>query len=210
MAGSPSVDLEVAGRTVRISNPDKIYFPERGVHQARRRHLLPQRGRRHPAGPARATDHTGALAERRGRGDEAVHPGRQPGRRVLPEAPAHQGRAAVGRVGRDQLPQWAQGRRALPGRPGPRGLGGPARARSCSTRGRSGVPMWTHPTSCASTSTRSPGTDFADAAAAADGGPRGARRAGLGRLSRRPPAGVGYTSTSASLHGGRSSRSAGR
>ena len=28
--------------------------------------------------------------------------------------------------------------------------------------------MWTHPTSCASTSTRSPGTDFADAAAAAE------------------------------------------
>jgi DNA ligase D len=30
VAGSPSVDIEAAGRTVRISNPDKIYFPERG------------------------------------------------------------------------------------------------------------------------------------------------------------------------------------
>jgi DNA ligase D len=30
MAGSAAIELEVAGRTVRVSNPDKIYFPERG------------------------------------------------------------------------------------------------------------------------------------------------------------------------------------
>src|SRR5215470_1220408 len=30
MAGSTAIELEVAGRTVRVSNPDKIYFPERG------------------------------------------------------------------------------------------------------------------------------------------------------------------------------------
>jgi DNA ligase D len=30
MAGSTAIELEVAGRAVRVSNPDKIYFPERG------------------------------------------------------------------------------------------------------------------------------------------------------------------------------------
>jgi DNA ligase D len=30
MAGSTAIELEVAGRTVRVSNPDKVYFPERG------------------------------------------------------------------------------------------------------------------------------------------------------------------------------------
>src|SRR5246127_4317348 len=30
MAGSAATELDVAGRTVRVSNPDKIYFPERG------------------------------------------------------------------------------------------------------------------------------------------------------------------------------------
>jgi DNA ligase D len=30
MAGSAATELEVAGRKVRVSNPDKIYFPERG------------------------------------------------------------------------------------------------------------------------------------------------------------------------------------
>lgn len=30
MAATPATEIEVAGRTVRISNPDKIYFPERG------------------------------------------------------------------------------------------------------------------------------------------------------------------------------------
>ncbi|MEU7641460.1 MULTISPECIES: non-homologous end-joining DNA ligase [unclassified Streptomyces] len=30
MAGSRAVELEVAGRTVRVSNPDKTYYPERG------------------------------------------------------------------------------------------------------------------------------------------------------------------------------------
>jgi DNA ligase D len=30
MAGTAATELEVAGRTVRVSNPDKIYFPERG------------------------------------------------------------------------------------------------------------------------------------------------------------------------------------
>src|SRR5947209_1783224 len=28
---SPSIELEVAGRTVRISNPDRVYFPESGA-----------------------------------------------------------------------------------------------------------------------------------------------------------------------------------
>jgi DNA primase len=31
MAGSPSVELEVGGRVVRVSNPDRMYFPAGGV-----------------------------------------------------------------------------------------------------------------------------------------------------------------------------------
>jgi DNA ligase D len=31
MASSPAVELEVEGRTVRISNPDRVYFPETGA-----------------------------------------------------------------------------------------------------------------------------------------------------------------------------------
>jgi DNA ligase D len=31
VARSPAVELEVGGRTVRVSNPDKIYFPEREI-----------------------------------------------------------------------------------------------------------------------------------------------------------------------------------
>ena len=38
-------ELEVAGRTVRLTNPDKIYFPQRGFTKRRRLRLLP-RGRR--------------------------------------------------------------------------------------------------------------------------------------------------------------------
>lgn len=30
MAGTPAVELEVAGRTIRVSNPDKVYFPAAG------------------------------------------------------------------------------------------------------------------------------------------------------------------------------------
>ena len=29
-SASPSVELEIGDRTVRISNPDRIYFPARG------------------------------------------------------------------------------------------------------------------------------------------------------------------------------------
>ena len=30
MAASPSVEIEVGGRTVRVTNPDRTYFPETG------------------------------------------------------------------------------------------------------------------------------------------------------------------------------------
>ncbi|MGW9430623.1 ATP-dependent DNA ligase, partial [Streptomyces decoyicus] len=30
MAGAGAVELDVAGRTVRLSHPDKTYYPERG------------------------------------------------------------------------------------------------------------------------------------------------------------------------------------
>ena len=31
MAKAPSVELEVDGRTVRITNPDRVYFPALGA-----------------------------------------------------------------------------------------------------------------------------------------------------------------------------------
>ena len=31
MAGSPSVEVEVGDRTIRVSNPDRIYFPATGA-----------------------------------------------------------------------------------------------------------------------------------------------------------------------------------
>ena len=31
---SPSVEIEVDNRVVRVSNPDRVYFPGRAEHQA--------------------------------------------------------------------------------------------------------------------------------------------------------------------------------
>ena len=31
MATTPAVDLDVAGRQVRVSSPDRVYFPEVGL-----------------------------------------------------------------------------------------------------------------------------------------------------------------------------------
>ena len=71
--------VEAGGREVRVSRPDKIYFPGPRRHQVRPRLLLP-RGRRAPAEHGRrAARHAAALPRRRHR------------QVLLPEA--HSGRA---------------------------------------------------------------------------------------------------------------------
>ena len=46
MAARKQEILEVAGREVAVTNPDKVYFPRGGAHEARPRPLLPRRRRR--------------------------------------------------------------------------------------------------------------------------------------------------------------------
>jgi len=40
MAAAPAIDIEVGGRPVRVSNPDKVYFPGLGVAAGTKRHLV--------------------------------------------------------------------------------------------------------------------------------------------------------------------------
>ena len=37
MAASPFVELDVSGHTVKVTNPDKVFFPARGETEARPR-----------------------------------------------------------------------------------------------------------------------------------------------------------------------------
>ena len=46
---SPKEILTVSGREVAVSNPQKVYFPQTGLHEARPRPLLPRRCRRRAA-----------------------------------------------------------------------------------------------------------------------------------------------------------------
>ena len=126
MAKATATELEVAGHTVRVSNPDKIYFPERGFTKLDVVQYYITVG----DGILRALRERPTTLERWPGGvvpgREALHPDGPHRRRVLPEAHAHQGRAGVDRERRDQVPEQADGRGAVPGRPGPRGLGGAA------------------------------------------------------------------------------------
>ncbi len=106
--------VEVCGHELRVSNPGKVFFPERGPDQARPRQLLRRvrAGRRAP--PARAPD-----------GDEAL--GRRgPGQAVLPEARARQ-RARVAADRHRHLPQRPPRARARAQRRRPPRLGGQPR-----------------------------------------------------------------------------------
>ena len=40
MAASPAIEIQVGGRAVRVSNPDKIYFPALGAAGGTKRHLV--------------------------------------------------------------------------------------------------------------------------------------------------------------------------
>ena len=112
---TPAVELDVRGRTVRVTNPDKVYFAEQGHHQAGRRAVLRLGRRRDPRRAVGPADHPGALAGRGVRGRETLDPVGPPGRRVLPEAGAAV-RARLRRDGAHHLPQRPAGRRGLPDR----------------------------------------------------------------------------------------------
>ena len=86
------VIVEVCGHEVRVSNPGKLFFPERRPHQARPRQLLPRVRAGGRAPPARAPDRDEALGRRRR------------GRAVLPEARARQ-RARVAADGHRHVPE---------------------------------------------------------------------------------------------------------
>ena len=178
MAKVAATELEVAGRTVRVSNPDKIYFPERGFTKLDVVRVLPRRRRRHPARAAGAADHAAALA--------AACPGRschsRPGDAFFQKRLPTKGVPAVDRDRGDQVPERAHRRRAVPGRPRPRGLGGADGHDRVPPVAGAAPPMWTRPDELRIDLDPQPGTDFADAVAGRRRGPRGARRAGLGRL----------------------------
>ena len=164
MAGKvAATELEVAGRTVRVSNPDKIYFPERGLHQAGRGLVLRRGRRRHHAIAARASDHIGALAERRVRGRRALHPGGQPAAMRSTRNASRPGACPSGwRPRRSRSPVDVQltscARSTSPTSPGP-----PSSARSSSTRGRYGAADPDAPDELRIDLDPQPGTNFADA-----------------------------------------------
>ena len=79
---SPSVEIEVDDRVVRVSNPDRVYFPETRRDQARPGRVLPRRRPRHRQRALRAAVHAAPLPEgpgrRQGAPEAAARPGRPP------------------------------------------------------------------------------------------------------------------------------------
>ena len=133
--------LEIGGREVSISNPDKVYFPETGYTKIDLvSYYLVGRGRR-AARRRRPADGPEAVRRRRRR------------RAVLPEAGAGQ-HARLDPDRRADVPVRADGRRDRPRRARPGWPGSSTSAASTSTRTRSGPRTSTTPTSCGSTSTR--------------------------------------------------------
>ncbi len=90
--------LEIAGREVTISNPEKVFFPQTGHTKLDLGPLLRGRRRRRPAGRGEPTDGAEAVRERRRGGV------------LLPEASAVLA-TRVDRDGRAQLPVGADGPR---------------------------------------------------------------------------------------------------
>jgi hypothetical protein len=150
MAKATATELEVAGHPVRISNPDKIYFPERGFTKLDVVQYYLNVG----DGILRALRERPTTLERWPGG---VVPGAKLSTRAdhtgdafLPEAIPTKGVPSGSRRPRSSSPACApptnSARSTWPTWPGPRRW-----ARSSSTRGRCVAPMWTLPMSCAST-----------------------------------------------------------
>ena len=203
-----AVVLDVDGHEVRVSNPEKPYFGDRGIRKIDVVEYFVVGRRGHPVRAAGPADDAGALARRRVRGRPDLHAGGQHRRRVLPEAGAEE-RPRVGADGAHHLPQRADG-----GRDRAR-LGG--RGRLVRQPGHADLPpvagvaraTSSHPTRSASTSTRS----RAPTSPTRCGWPRTCAScctSSAWRAGRRPPAAGACTSTCRSSRGGPSRRCAAR
>ena len=138
---SDSIEIQVGGRLVAVSNPGKLLFPEARPHQARPRQLLPGRRRRRVARRGRPALRAGALPQRRRR------------RVLLPEARAgHPARLGGGR--HDPLSLGPHAPRKSCRAMRRRWPGWPTWAASNCIRTRCAPTTWTIPTNCGSTSTR--------------------------------------------------------
>ena len=193
MAAKPErVLLDVGGREVAVSNPDKVYFPEAGITKLDvvRYYLA-------------VAD--GALRGAGGRPNVLVRYAERHRRRVLlPEARARRRGPTGSRSSRCSFPSGPRRpRRSCRATP-PRSPGWRTSAASSCTRIRCAPRTSTTPTSCASTSTRCPGVEWPQI--------RGGGRASCTRRSttsassagRRPRARAASTSTCASTAAGRS------
>ena len=91
MAKVAATELEVAGHTVRVSNPDKIYFPDRGFTKLDvvQYYLHVGDGILRALRPKQWLKNVLVSAAPRYSGREAVYPDGPHGRRLLSEAPAH-------------------------------------------------------------------------------------------------------------------------
>ena len=139
---SPSVEIDVGERTVRISNPDRVYFPARGETKLDLAKYYLAVG----DGIVRALRERPCMLHR--------YPDGVGGREDLPEAAA-QGRARLGRDRRGAVPRPA-GTPTSCASPSSPAWSGRCRCRpSSSTPGTRAAPTPSTRTSCASTSTRS-------------------------------------------------------
>ena len=138
------VEIEVDGRTVRVSNPDKVFFAERRRDQARPRQLLP-RGRRGRA--ARASRARPTVLKRYPNGAE----GEPFFQKRVPDEPAR----LAARPSRVAFPSGRHADELVPGRRRPPRLGGEPRLPRPQPVAGAPWPTSTIPTSCVSTSTRS-------------------------------------------------------
>ena len=75
------VEVEVGERLVRISSPERVYFPARGATKLDLVRLLPERRRRDRRRAARAAVHAAPLPDRRRRATRCTRSGSRPGRR---------------------------------------------------------------------------------------------------------------------------------
>ena len=158
--------LEIGGREVSISNPDKVYFPKAGYTKLDLVDVLPRgRGRRAARRPA--------AGRWRSSGSSTA-----PRARPFFQKRAPDNRPDWIRDGRADVPVRPDRRRDRPRRRRPASPGSSTSAASTSTRTRSAPTTSTTPTSCGSTSTRcraSPWPQIREVALVAQRGARGRR-----------------------------------
>ena len=203
---TPAIDVEIAGRTVRVSNPDKVYFPARGETKLDLVHYYlavsdgalrgvferPTVLKRFPDGALGEPFFQKRVPPKRPDWLETVlvtFPERPLGRRAVPGRRRPPGVGGQPRVPRPQSVAGAPGRRRpprrAPGRPRP-AAGRPLRRRSATSPGSSTRSSTAHGSS-ASRSSRVPEASTSTCASSRGGtSPRsGAAALALGRAVER-------------------------